>query len=216
MSLYNPPHFRITERASLLEAISLQPFATLVSNGPDGPLISHLPLMLIKGDGEAQPDRLIGHLARPNMPWREASSTQDSVVIFHGPDAYVSPDWYPSKRAHGRVVPTWNYSVIHAAGRLIIHDDAEWLRTAVTQLTDRHEANRSAPWAVSDAPEAFINGQLKGIVGVELVIARLEGKVKFSQNRSAEDQAGVIAGLGHEHDAGSAAVHRLMSKQPAT
>lgn len=213
MSLYNPPHFRISERAPLLEGIDAQPFATLVSVGPAGPLISHLPLMLERARSDGEPDRLIGHLARPNTHWRDASAAHDSVAIFHGPDGYVSPSWYPSKRAHGRVVPTWNYRVIHAVGRLTVHDDPDWLHRVVTGLTNRHEAHRPAPWAVSDAPETYIRGQLKGIVGVELVIRHLEGKDKLSQNRSREDRDGVVAGLAGEEDAGSTALHSLMTQQ---
>lgn len=211
MSLYNPPLFRQSDPDALLAALSAQPFATLVSNGPQAPLVSHLPLMAERGaDGAV---RLIGHLARANRHWLEMDRERPSTAIFHGPDAYVSPGWYPSKREHGRVVPTWNYSVVHAVGMVQIHDDADWLRAAVSRLTARHEAGRAAPWALSDAPEPFIAAQLKGIVGVELVVSTLEGKEKLSQNRSPADRSGVIDGLAGADGAGSAAVRAAMLRR---
>jgi transcriptional regulator len=206
--LYNPPHFRQTDAAPLIAALADQPFATLASNGPEGPVISHLPLFY---DSEGGPlGRLIGHVARANPHGKVADVALPSVAVFQGPDAYISPGWYPAKAEHGKVVPTWNYSVIHATGRLVIHDDAEWLRDAVTRLTTRHEGARVQPWAVSDAPEDFIRAQLKGIVGIELVLTAIEGKAKLSQNRNEADHAGVVEGLAGEEDIGSAGVRTMM------
>ena len=211
--LYNPPHFRQTDLAPLHAAIVAHGFATLVSNGPDGPVISHLPLLLEASTGPF--GRLIGHVARANPHWTTADFSRPSVAIFHGPDAYVSPNWYPSKAETGKAVPTWNYSVIHATGTLKVFDDAQWLRDAVTQLTNRHEAGRAKPWAVEDAPEAFIAAQLRGIIGIELTLTSLEGKAKLSQNRSDADRAGVMDGLEREADTGNAGVlARMRTTRP--
>lgn len=211
--LYNPPHFRQTDLAPLHAAITAHGFATLVSNGPDGPVISHLPLLLEASTGPF--GRLIGHVARANPHWTTADFSRPSVAIFHGPDAYVSPNWYPSKAETGKAVPTWNYSVIHATGTLKVFDDAQWLRDAVTQLTNRHEAGRAKPWAVEDAPEAFIAAQLRGIIGIELTLTSLEGKAKLSQNRSDADRAGVMDGLEREADTGNAGVlARMRTTRP--
>lgn len=211
--LYNPPHFRQIDLAPLHAAIAAHGFATLVSNGPNGPVISHLPLLL---DTSTNPTgRLIGHVARANPHWTVADVSLPSVAIFYGPDAYVSPNWYPSKADTGKAVPTWNYSVIHAAGTLRVIDDPAWLRDAVTRLTNRHEAGRATPWQVSDAPEAYLSAQLRGIIGIELTLTSLEGKAKLSQNRSETDRAGVMDGLERERDGGSAGVLALMQKTDA-
>ena len=140
-------------------------------------------------------DRLVGHLARANAHWRRIVDGSPALAIVTGPDAYVSPGWYATKAEHGKVVPTWNYSVVHLRGSVVVHDDAEWVRSLVTRLTDRHESSRSTPWAVSDAPSDYIDKNLRPIVGVEVVVTSVEAKAKLSQNRSEEDRAGVAAGL---------------------
>jgi transcriptional regulator len=137
---------------------------------------------------------LLGHLARNNEHWR-AEPVGEALVIVRGPDAYVSPGWYPSKAEHGRVVPTWNYLTAHVYGRLVVHDDAGFVEDVVRRLTAKHEAFSASPWSPDDAPPAFLAGQLRAIVGVELVISRIEAKVKMSQNRPPADVEGVIAGL---------------------
>ena len=137
---------------------------------------------------------LLGHVAIKNDQWREPP-IGEAMAIVRGPDAYVTPSWYAAKREHGRVVPTWNYVIAHAHGRLVVHRDPDWLEANVRRLADQHEAGREAPWSVDDAPAAYIAGQLRAIVGVELVIDRIDAKIKLSQNRSAEDVAGVIDGL---------------------
>jgi transcriptional regulator len=139
---------------------------------------------------------LHGHVARNNDQWR-LEPQGEALVILRGPDAYVSPAWYATKREHGRVVPTWNYVTVHVHGRLVVRDDSAYTRWVVERLTRKHEAGRAEPWAVSDAPEPFVEGQLKAIVGLELQITRVEGKAKLSQNRSAADVDGVIDGLGN-------------------
>ena len=202
--LYNPPHFQVQDRATLEAQIEANGFATLVSSSSDGPVISHLPLIL-----DRENNRLIGHVARGNPHWKLAS-TLPSTAIFMGPDAYISPNWYPSKAETHKVVPTWNYRVIHVRGTLVFHDTPAFTRDAVERLTRHHEAGRAAPWTVSDAPESYIAAMLRGIVGFELAIVEIEGKHKLSQNRTAEDRAGVIAGLDHEKTAGSAAIRAEM------
>jgi transcriptional regulator len=137
---------------------------------------------------------LLGHVARNNPQWREAG-TGEALVIVRGPDAYVSPSWYASKAEHGRVVPTWNYVTAHVYGRLVVHDDTRWVEALVRRLTEQREAVLPHPWSVDDAPPAFVAGQLRAIVGLELTITRIEAKAKLSQNRPADDVDGVVAGL---------------------
>jgi transcriptional regulator len=146
-------------------------------------------------------------MARANTHWQAGDLALDALAVFPGADAYVTPSWYPGKKEHGRVVPSWNYAVVHARGRLQVFEDAAWLRDAVTRLTERHEGKRKAPWAVSDAPDKFIEGQLRGIVGFELTVSHLEGKYKVSQNRTDADRRGVVAGLAED---GEVAMRKLV------
>lgn len=191
--MYQPQHFR-EDRTELLHALMREHcFATLITLGPDGLTATHLPLEI---DPEPTPfGTLRGHLARGNPQWREFSDEVAALVIFRGPQAYITPSWYATKGETGRVVPTWNYMAVHAYGRLTTFDDAGRLKSLVTALTDRQEKNLDARWRVDDAPADFIDRQLKGIVGIELAIHHLEGKWKLSQNRNAADRAGVIEGL---------------------
>jgi transcriptional regulator len=206
--MYNPKHFQEARPDVLGAFMRAHPFATLVSLGGDGLVGTHLPLLW---DPEPGPHgTLTGHIARPNPHGEGLREGVESLAIFTGAQAYISPNWYPSKREHGKVVPTWNYVAVHAYGMLRIVDDAEWLRRLVTRLTDLHEGFSAVPWKVTDAPDAFIGQMLKGIVGVELVLTRVEGKWKLSQNRSEPDQAGTIAGLDARGDAGSRAVAAAM------
>ncbi|GEA83654.1 FMN-binding negative transcriptional regulator [Cellulomonas gelida] len=178
--------------------------AELVTVGPDGfPLATLLPVLW-------HDDRLVAHMARGNPQWRSIEPGMPGLAIVEGPQAYVSPSWYASKTEHGRVVPTWNYSAVHLRGRVTVHDDPDWLRDLLTRLTDAHEAHRAQPWAVTDAPEAFVTKQLRAIVGIELVVERVEGKAKLSQNRSDADRAGVVAGLRQDGGSGTAAVADAM------
>jgi len=158
-----------------------------------------------KGNG-----RLVGHLARANPHWQSADPAKPSVAVFQGPDAYITPSWYATKHERGRVVPTWNYAVVHARGPVEFYDDRDRLHDVVSRLTDFHERRRQAPWAVSDAPDRFVEAQLRGIVGFVLDIETLTGKYKLSQNRPAEDKAGVVAGLGAEPDARANAMRDLV------
>ncbi len=163
--------------------------AQLVTVGEDGaPDATLLPVLW-------REDRLIGHFARANPHWKRITDGSAGLAVVTGPDAYISPAWYATKREHGRVVPTWNYSVVHLRGPVRVVDDVDFLREVVTALTDHHESKRDEPWAVTDAPEKYVTGQLRAIVGVEMVVESVEAKAKLSQNRSEEDVAGVIEGL---------------------
>ena len=191
--MYVPPLFKQDDIDVLHDAIRHAGLATLVTLTQDGLIASHVPMLL---DTEPAPyGTLLGHLARPNPQARGPAPGVQALAIFQGPDAYITPSWYQTKRATGKVVPTWNYVAIHAYGPIEFFDDAERLRAIVTRLTDRQEGPRADPWAVTDAPADFTDAMLKGIVGFALPIVRLEGKWKMSQNRPAEDRAGVMDGL---------------------
>ena len=189
--MYTPPHFREDRLEVMRELMDRFPLAALVTVGPDGIEANHVPL--IYDPAPAPFGTLVGHFAKANSQWRASRADFGALAIFQGPQAYISPSLYPSKAEHGRVVPTWNYAVVHAHASLTIHEDPEWLRGLVTRLTETHEAARLAPWQVSDAPPGYIDGLLRGIVGIELQIHNLEGKWKVSQNRDAADRAGVAA-----------------------
>lgn len=185
--MYTPPKFAVPDD-DVADALAGAEFAHLVTHTPGGLIVTPLPMLY-----DAGAHSLIGHVARANPHWQAAGA--ETVAIFAGPHAYVSPSLYATKAETGKVVPTWNYDVLTAYGRLTVHDDADWVRALVTALTDRHERNRAQPWAVTDAPETFVRGQLHAIVGVELVIDRVEAKAKMSQNQTERNRAGVAAGL---------------------
>jgi transcriptional regulator len=206
--LYTPPAFRIDDLPLLLDHIARTGLATFITAGADGPIVSHVPL--VHEQSETGMGRLIGHLARANPQWQASDLSKPALAVFMGPDAYISPSWYPSKAETGRVVPTWNYAVVHVRGTLTFFDDAERLRAAVERLTDHHERVRAEPWQVSDAPERFVASQLKGIVGFEIAITGIDGKYKLSQNRTEPDRDGVIDGLAREGDAAGIATRALM------
>ncbi|MCY1402523.1 Protease synthase and sporulation protein PAI 2 [compost metagenome] len=191
--MYLPTAFRQKDTTEMLRLIAETRLATLVTAGAQGLQATHLPLILEAGEGEH--GTLYGHLARGNPQWRELAAGTPALVIFQGPDAYVSPAFYPAKAEHGKVVPTWNYIAVHAHGTAETIEDAPRLLDIVTRLTRLHEQGRAQPWAVSDAPEDYIAGMLRAIVGLRLPIERLEGKWKLSQNRSPEDIEGVRQGL---------------------
>ncbi len=191
--MYVPPLFKVDRIELLHDAMRQAGLATLVTLTADGLIASHVPVLL---DPDPAPyGTLLGHLARPNPQAKGAVAGTDALVIFQGPDAYITPSFYETKRQTGKVVPTWNYVAIHARGPVTFFNDTARLLQVVTRLTDREEGKRAAPWAVTDAPADFIDGMLKGIVGFSLPITRLEGKWKMSQNRPAEDRAGVVDGL---------------------
>jgi transcriptional regulator len=196
--MYCPNHFREDRLEALHGFIARHPLATLVTSVDARPDANHVPVLLDRARGTF--GALRGHVARANPVWRTIADNSEVLVLFHGADAYVSPSSYPSKRTDGRVVPTWNYAVVHARGhiRWIHHHDR--LHEVVRTLTDEHEAARDAPWAVTDAPASYIDGMLKAIVGFEIELTELEGKIKASQNKSDIDRAGVRTALHDTHD----------------
>lgn len=199
--MYVPPHFEASE-TDVRELLDHHGAADLVAITSQGLFASFIPFIYDPDLGS-----LLGHVARGNDQWR-LPVLSDALVIIHGPQAYVSPSWYPSNTEHGRVVPTWNYLVAHVYGRLIVHDDAEWVEDLVRRLTEKHEAERVRPWSIDDAPPSFIAAQLRGIVGIEIAISRVEAKAKWSQNRSAGDSAGVIEGLESDGQLGASSAMR--------
>ncbi len=178
--------------------------AQLVTVGADGyPLATLLPVVWREGTVRA-------HMARANEHWRQIGDATPVLLVVTGPQAYVSPSWYASKAEHGRVVPTWNYTAVHLTGRARVHEDAAWLRDAVDELVEHHEAARPRPWRSSDAPGRFVEGQLRAVVGIEVTVERVEAKAKLSQNRSAADREGVVHGLREEGSAGASEVAEQM------
>ena len=198
--MYLPAHFEQHDPQAMAGLMREHPLAALVSQGTEGLTADHLPL-----EFDDASRTLRGHVARANPLWRSADG-QPVLAIFRGAQAYVTPSWYPSKAATHKVVPTWNYAVVHAHGTLHAVDDAPWLHELVTRLTQHHEAPRAAPWAVGDAPADYVQQMLRAIVGIEVRVTRLVGKWKVSQNRSASDREGVAAGL----EAESAALAALV------
>ncbi len=211
--MYLPAHFA-ESRAEVLHAlIRSHPLGLLVTQNGDGSIAANdIPFVLDASD-DGSPGVLRAHVARANPLWRTARGDVESLVVFQGPQGYVSPAWYPGKAEHGRVVPTWNYVVVQARGALRAIDDREWLRAFVTRLTDRHEGPRPAPWAVTDAPADYVDTMLGAIVGIEMPVTSLVGKWKVSQNRPAADREGVAQGLDREHgDPALAAAVRAFTK----
>jgi transcriptional regulator len=191
--MYTPQHFAESRTEVLHELVRRHPLGALIAATPQGLDASHVPFEI---DAAGAPLGVLRcHVARANPLWQSLSTGSEALVIFQGEDSYVSPAWYASKRQHGKVVPTWNYVVVHAYGAPRVIHDAEWLRGLVTALTDRHEAGRADPWRVTDAPADYVDKMLQAIVGVEIEIARISGQWKLSQNRSAADRDGVRRGL---------------------
>jgi transcriptional regulator len=208
--MYTPKAFAVTDLPAMQAAMKQAGLATLVTSTSGGLVATHLPLLLDEGKGPY--GTLTGHISRANTQWKDTDPQAEGLIIFLGLDTYVTPNWYPAKRESGRVVPTWNYAAIHAYGRIVFFEDAERLRTVVTELTHRYEAAFPDPWQVTDAPPTYIDSQLKAIVGFEFEILRLEGKQKFNQNRSLEDRRGVIQGLRALEDERKTQVADLMEE----
>lgn len=201
--MYLPPFNAVPDESHARSMVAAARTGWLVTVDQNGvPVATLLPIMW-------SGDRVIAHMARANPQWRHLQPDAPCLVIVTGAQAYISPSWYAAKAEHGKVVPTWNYSAVHLTGTLTVHEDGGWLRDAVTELTELHEAGREDPWRVTDAPEPYVDGQLRGIVGIEVRITRVEAKAKLSQNRSVADRRGVVDGLRTEvasgHLRGSAA-----------
>ena len=211
--MYVPAHFAAGDLDQIAAFVERAGAADLVTFDGAQPVSTLLPVIW---DRFAGPNgRLIGHIARGNPQWSTAAAGVPALAIVRGPQAYISPSWYQSTRDHGKTVPTWNYQTVHFTGPVTFHRDPGWLRDVVTRLTERHEAGRAGRWWVTDAPEEFIAGQLRAIVGVELLIDRIEAKDKLSQNRTEQDRAGVIEALRAEPDGGACAIADLMAEREA-
>ena len=209
--MYNPPHFQEERTDVLHQLIRQHSLAALVTMGPAGLIANHVPLIL---DPEPAPlGTLRGHLSRMNPQWRDSLPQVSALAIFQGPSAYITPSWYPSREETGKVVPTYNYVVVHAHGPLETFEDPQLLLKNVRALTELHEAAFASRWSVDDAPADFIQGQLKGIVGIQIPILRLEGKWKVSQNRIPADRQGVIDGLREAGDPESLAMAEWVSSR---
>jgi transcriptional regulator len=190
--MYQPPHFREDDRATQIALIRAHPLGLLVTAEASGPVANLVPFLPVEEDGST---RLLGHVARANPQWKAIRDGAPVLVVFQGVDTYITPSWYETKRETGKVVPTWNYAVVQVRGRARAVEDRDWLRRQVGLITDAHEAPRPDSWSVADAPEAFVAAQLRGIVGIEIEVAAIEGKWKVSQNRPAADIDGVVEGL---------------------
>lgn len=193
--MYQPPLFREDDLATQHALIRAHPLGLLITAGPAGLLANPFPFVVYP---EGEHGMLRVHLARANPQWRELQAVDECLVVFQGPQKYISPSWYATKRETGKVVPTWNFATVHAWGKPTVIDDAGWLKRQVDDLTKEQEGHRAEPWAVDDAPAAFVASQMKGIIGVEIPISRIEGKWKASQNRPEADRVGVITGLREE------------------
>jgi transcriptional regulator len=202
--MYLPQHHRLDDVEAQRALVHARPFGLLVTNGAGGLMANPAPFLFAQDIGAN--GVLRAHLARANPQCRELDGAREALVVFQDVDGYVTPSWYPTKRETGKVVPTWNYAAVHVYGVARAIEDRDWLRRLVEDLTDVHEHERKTPWAVSDAPDRYIDQMLHAIVGVEIEITRIEGKAKLSQNRTAEDRAGVVAGLRAETDETS---HRM-------
>ena len=196
--MYRPAHFQENDPTTLASFVDTHPFAVLVATDPSGLVANHVPLLRLQDPGGRT--LLRGHVARANDFWKTTPAESSVLAIFSGPDRYISPAWYPTKAETGEVVPTWNYLVVHAHGRITFTQDAAWLRTLVEALTNRHEGGRPVSWKVSDAPIEYVDRMLRAIVGFEIVVERLEGKFKASQNRTERERAGAISGLAMDGD----------------
>jgi transcriptional regulator len=203
-----PPHFAETDTDAMYRLIRDVPLGTLVTLGADGLAANHIPFVLDAEFGER--GRLLGHVARNNAVWRDHDFDQDVLVVFQSHEAYITPNWYVTKQETHEVVPTWNYAVVHAYGPLIVHDDAKWVRGQAGRLTKQQEVTQPTPWKMADAPSSYIAANLEMIVGIEIPITRLIGKVKASQNRRDADRVGAIDGLRETGQPGNVAMAEIM------
>lgn len=214
--MYLPAAFEENRPDVLHALLRDHPLGLLITQAADGALSANSIPFLLDADPAGGPGILRAHVARANPLWREARTDADTLVVFQGPQAYVSPSMYPSKAATGKVVPTWNYVMVQARGRLRAIEEGAWLHALVNRLTDKHEAARPVPWAVDDAPEDYVQAMLRAIVGIEITLGALTGKWKVSQNRSTEDRHGVTYGLRAQASAGASDMAELVARPVAT
>ena len=206
--MYEPSHFKVEDREQLHAVIRQHPLATLVTAGEGGLVANPVPFVL--HPEESENGVLRAHLARPNAQWKAIAAGADTLVVFTGVERYVTPAWYATKQEHGKVVPTWNYVTVQVRGPARAIEDPAWLRTQLESLTRQQEEPRAEPWAITDAPEPFIAAQSRGIVGIEIEIASILGKIKLSQNRREDDKLGVLNGLSADPEADAQAMAALV------
>lgn len=215
--MYEPSHFKVEDREALQGVIRAHPLGLLVTSGHGGLTANPVPFILHPETGPH--GTLRAHLARPNTQWRELADGAEPLVVFQGVDHYISPSWYPSKKEHGKVVPTWNYVIVQVRGAARVVEDANWLRAQLESLTGAHEQGQAArqpghePWAVHDAPDAFVAAQMRGIVGIEIAITDIVGKFKVSQNRPEADKQGVFNSLASHPESASQAMAKLVEER---
>ncbi len=209
--MYLPSHFKVEDREALHGVIRAHPLGLLVTSGAGGLMANPIPFTLVADAGRY--GTLRAHLARPNPQWRELAGGAEALVIFQGVDHYITPGWYASKKEHGKVVPTWNYVTVQVRGTVRVMDDPGFVRDQIEDLTRQHEGSRQSPWAVTDAPDAFVAAQMRGIVGIEIEISDMAGKFKVSQNRPEADKQGVFAGLQAESSTDAQAMARLVEER---
>lgn len=191
--MYTPRHFKETDSELMLEFMRANPFATLISNGQGGLNAEHIPF-IASADSDSKLV-LKAHIAKANPLWKDIENGASVLVVFQGTNSYISPNWYPSKQVDSKVVPTWNYTAVHAIGKIEFIHDKKWLMSLLNDLTDTNEQSQSQPWKVSDAPTKFVEKQLPAIVGLEVVVDELKGKFKLSQNQSIGNREGVKKAL---------------------
>ena len=208
--MYAPSHFDEPRLPVLHELMQRHPFAVIVAQTPNGLEANHVPLILDATRGSF--GTLRGHIARANSMWQDVAAGAEVLAIFHGVNHYISPQWYPSKKEHGKVVPTWNYVIVHVHGGIQWFHDPVWLRSLLEALTGRHERAYQTPWHVSDAPDEYVQRMLGAIVGFEIPISRITGKWKLSQNRDQADRAGVTSALAEQPDAAAHEMAALIER----
>lgn len=206
--MYEPVHFRVEDRETAFALVRENPLGLLISHDTDEIIANPVPFLL---EDEGDKIYLRAHVARPNPQWKALAANPAALVVFQGLGHYVTPEWYETKRESGKVVPTWNYCQVQIRGQASIREDRDFLHRQISALTVAHEGKRSAPWAVNDAPDAYIEAQMRGIVGIEIEVTRWSGKFKLSQNRNEADRAGVIAGLAAEPHAAGPAMSAFMA-----
>jgi len=212
--MYVPHHFEETDTRVLHALIDAHPLGAWVTLAGGELLVNHIPFFLepVGNNAAGHLGTLAGHVARANPVWQSFSKSVSSLVVFQGPQTYITPSWYASKREHGKVVPTWNYAVVHAHGLPRVMEDRQWLRQHLGKMTERQESAHAAPWKMSDAPPQHIEALMGAIVGIEIPIAKLEGKWKVSQNRAPADRAGAVAGLRERGDEQSLEMAELITR----
>jgi transcriptional regulator len=210
--MYIPAHFAANDVDKIAALVEQAGTADLITFDGTRPVATLLPVIWERPTGPGH-GRLLGHMAINNPQWRTAVADVPALAIVHGPQAYISPSWYQSTKDHGRTVPTWNYTTVHFTGKVSFHSDPQWLRDVVTRLTERYEVGRPERWWVTDAPEQFIDGQLRAIVGIEMQIEQIEAKDKLSQNRTPQDRANVIVALRNEPEPQAHEIADLMEQR---